>query len=40
VYAAPFNTTEGSGQYGANDEPSAMACRWDDPNLWIVPGCP
>lgn len=27
-------------KYGANDEPSSMACRWGDPHLWPVPGCP
>jgi hypothetical protein len=27
-------------KYGANNEPAAMACRWGDPHLWIVPECP
>lgn len=27
-------------KYGANDEPSSMACRWGDPHLWVVPACP
>lgn len=27
-------------KYGANNEPSSMACRWGDPNNWVVPQCP